>query len=37
MGYQKIKGTHDFYGEIAAKRRYIEEVARSVVRKYNID
>lgn len=37
MGYQKIKGTQDFYGEIAAKRRYVEEVARSVVRKYNID
>ena len=37
MGYQKIKGTQDFYGDVSAKRRYVEEVARSVVSKYNIE
>ncbi len=37
MGYQKIKGTQDFYGAVSAKRRYVEDVARSVVKKYNIE
>ena len=37
MGYQKIKGTQDFYGLTSAKRRYVEDVAREVVKKYNVE
>lgn len=36
MGYQKIKGTLDFIGIDAMKRRYVEGVSRSVMKSYNI-
>ena len=37
MGYQKIKGTIDYYGIEAKKRRYVEDVFRNICLKYNIE
>lgn len=37
MGYQKIKGTIDYYGIETKKRRYIENVFRDICLKYNIE
>lgn len=37
MIYQKIKGTLDFIGIDASKRRYVENIARSCMQKYNIE
>ena len=36
MSYQKIKGTLDFIGIDSERRRYVENVARSVMKSYNI-
>ena len=36
MSYQKIKGTLDFIGIDSERRRYVENVARSVMESYNI-
>jgi len=37
MGYQKIKGTLDFVGYSALKRRYVEAKAREIVKAYNME
>ena len=37
MAYQKIKGTIDYYGIEAKKRRYVEDVFRDICLKYNIE
>ena len=37
MGYQKIKGTIDYYGLMTKKRRYVEDVCRSLCLKYNLE
>ena len=37
MGYQKIKGTLDFIGYTALKRRYVEGKAREIVKAYNME
>lgn len=37
MGYQKIKGTLDFVGYSALKRRYVESKAREIVKAYNME
>ena len=37
MSYQRIKGTQDFYGDKAYKKRYVENVSIDVVKKFNIE
>ena len=37
MAYQKIKGTNDFFGDSALKLRYIENIAKEVMKTYNIE
>ena len=37
MGYQKIKGTNDFFGDNILKKRYIENIIRKVMNEYNIE
>lgn len=34
---QKIKGTLDYYGELTNKKRYVENKAREICKKYNLD
>ena len=36
MSYQKIKGTNDYFGDFILKRRYIENIARDVMRTFNV-
>ena len=36
MSYQKIKGTQDFYGNKSLEKRYIEQTAIDVCKKFNI-
>ncbi len=37
MGYQKVKGTIDYFGELANKRRFVESCAREICKKYNLE
>ena len=37
MTYQRIKGTNDYYGIMTKKRRYVEDVFRSICLKYNLE
>ena len=34
---QKVKGTIDFYGELSSKKRYVENKAREICKKYNME
>ena len=37
MGYQKVKGTQDFYGENSKKMKYIENKVRNIIANYGFD
>ena len=37
MGYQKVKGTQDFYGENSKKMKYIENKVRNIITNYGFD